>query len=99
MEAMMIGGTARRCASVWESNGDRRRGDALTSMLVGIVDKSVNVLAARLEGSVRVFKRVIQVDSDNIVDGDVRRVPTTFSQTAVHPVDVPVGAVCSREVL
>ena len=89
----------RRCQSSWGLDGDGRRHDALTSMLVGIVDKSVNILAARLERGVRVFKRVVQVDSDDVVDGDVRRVPTAFCQTAIHPVDAPVGAMRSREVL
>lgn len=68
-------------------------------MLVGVVDESVNVLAARLERGVRVLERVIQIDSDDVVDCDVRRVPSAFGKAAVHPIDVTVGAVRSRELL
>lgn len=94
----MIGGTARHCGSIRALDGHRVH-DALTSVLISIIHESINVLAARLEGSVRVLERVIQVDSDDVVDGDVRRVPSTLSKTAVHPVDVPIGAVRSREFL
>ncbi len=68
-------------------------------MLVGVIDKSVNVLATSLEGGARVLERVIQIDSNDVIDCDVRRVPTAFGKATVHPVDVSIGAVRSRKIL
>ena len=68
-------------------------------MLVGVLDKSVNVRRARLEGGVGVLESLVQVDRNNVGDLDVRRVPATVVHTTVQPVDVAVGTTRSGDVL
>ena len=68
-------------------------------MLVGVLDKSVNVRRARLEGGIGVLESLVQVDRNNVGDLDVRRVPATVVHTTVQPVDVAVRTTRSGDVL
>ena len=71
----------------------------LTAMLAGVLVEQINVRAARLERRVRVVERGAQVDGDDIVHGDVGRVPAACGEAAVHPVDVAVRAIGSGDLL
>ena len=68
-------------------------------MLVGILDKGIDVRRAGLEGGVGVLESVVQVDRNNVRNLNVRRVPTAAGHTTVQPADVTVRTTRSGDVL
>lgn len=67
-------------------------------MLVGVLLDEADVRLARLEGAVAVLEGLVEVDCDDIIDGDHGGLPATILHTAVEPVDVAVRTVRTGDV-
>lgn len=61
-------------------------------MLTSVLLEETDEVLARVERTVGIFESIIEIHSHNIINGDVRRTPSSAVDTAVQPVDVTVRA-------